>query len=121
VQDLRYGLREVLRLRPVPFAWNDAALGPPTVGLIAQDVAPVLPELIGQGQDQEGLLSVKYVGLAPVLVRGMQEQQAAFEQERAARNAQLARKDAEIAALEAGATARQSEIAALAVFRVSAV
>ena len=38
VQDLGYGLGEVLRLRPVSYRWKDTTLGQPTLGLIAQEV-----------------------------------------------------------------------------------
>jgi hypothetical protein len=113
VEDLRYGLREVLRLRPVSYRWKDPTLGTSALGLIAQDVVPILPELVGKGHDKTGLLSLNYVGLVPVLVKGMQEQQAAFEQDRTARDAQLARKDAEIAALKAQSADLTARLAAL--------
>jgi len=75
IDDLTYGLREVLRLRPVSYRWKDATLGQPTLGLIAQEVQPVLPELVARGTDDAGLLSLNYTGLVPVLVKAVQEQQ----------------------------------------------
>jgi hypothetical protein len=109
VQDLRYGLREVMRLRPVSFGWKDPSLGSATLGLIAQEAAPILPELVGKGQDKDGMLSLNYVGLVPVLVKGMQEQQGEIGQQQAA----LARKDAEIAALKAQSADLTARLAAL--------
>jgi hypothetical protein len=113
VRDLRYGLGEVLQLRPVSYRWKDAALAQPTLGLIAQEVEPVLPELVAHGTDEAGLLSLNYTGLIPVLVKAVQEQEARISDQHRA----LARKDAEIAALCSEATAAQNrhdaEIAAL--------
>jgi hypothetical protein len=99
VQDLRYGLGEVLRLRPVSYRWKDGTAGQPTFGLIAQEVQPVLPELVARGTDEAGLLSLNYTGLVPVLVKAMQEQQA--------------QKDAEIAALQARLAAVEAQMARL--------
>jgi trimeric autotransporter adhesin len=102
VQDLGYGVREVLQLRPVSYRWKDATLGPPTLGLIAQEVQPVLPELVARGTDEAGLLSLNYTGLIPVLVKAVQEQQAALSQ-----------KDAELADLRAENTTLSTRLAAL--------
>jgi len=113
VRDLRYGLGEVLQLRPVSYRWKDAALAQPTLGLIAQEVEPVLPELVAHGTDEAGLLSLNYTGLIPVLVKAVQEQEARISDQHRA----LARKDAEIAALRtdvlATRTQKDAEIAAL--------
>jgi hypothetical protein len=75
VQNLGYGLREVMRLRPVSYEWKDRATGPATFGLIAQEVATIMPELVGKSQDEAGMLSLNYVGLVPVLVKAVQEQE----------------------------------------------
>jgi hypothetical protein len=75
VQNLGYGLPEVLRLRPVSYEWKDRPTGPATFGLIAQEVATIMPELVGKSQDEAGMLSLNYVGLVPVLVKAMQEQE----------------------------------------------
>ena len=83
VQDLGYGVREVLRLRPVSYRWKDATLGQPTLGLIAQEVEPVLPELVARGTDEAGLLSLNYTGLVPVLVKAVQEQEGTIRRHHA--------------------------------------
>jgi hypothetical protein len=76
ITPLSYGLREVLRLRPVTWQWKDATRTEPNMGLVAQDVEPVLPELIIHNADNKGSLGLNYMGLIPVLIKGMQEQQA---------------------------------------------
>jgi trimeric autotransporter adhesin len=76
VQNLGYGLDTVMRLRPVSYEWKDRPTGSATFGLIAQEVATIMPELVGTSQDEAGMLSLNYVGLVPVLVRAVQELQA---------------------------------------------
>jgi hypothetical protein len=78
IASLRYGLGEVLRLRPVTWTWKNSSDGRTQLGLIAQDVRPVLPELVLQGTSKDGMLSMNYIGLLPVVIRAIQEQQAAI-------------------------------------------
>lgn len=47
------------------------------LGFSAQDVQKVLPQLVTQ--DEQGMLSVNYIGLIPVLVEAIKEQQATIE------------------------------------------
>lgn len=47
-------------------------------GFIAQDVQAIFPELVSEGSD--GVLSVNYIGLIPVLVEAIKQQQAQIEE-----------------------------------------
>lgn len=47
--------------------------GQKQLGFLAQDIKEVFPELVSE--DQDGYLSVNYIGLIPVLVEGMKEQE----------------------------------------------
>jgi hypothetical protein len=76
IANLRYGLDEVMRLRPVTWMWKDRPGAETGLGLIAQEVKPVLPELVEQGIGKDRMLSINYIGLVPVLVKAIQEQQA---------------------------------------------
>jgi Chaperone of endosialidase len=76
IANLRYGLNEVMRLRPVTWTWKDRPGDKTGLGLVAQDVRPILPELVEQGTDKDGMLSLNYIGLLPVVIRAIQEQQA---------------------------------------------
>ena len=68
----QHGLAEVLRLAPVTFRWKDARMGGQReLGLIAQDVRPIIPEVVGRNADS--MLSLDYAKLVPVLVRAIQE------------------------------------------------
>jgi hypothetical protein len=105
---LSHGLPELLRLRPVTWQWKDPTKTEPTVGLIAQDVEPVLPELILQNSDNKGALGLNYIGLIPVLIKGMQEQQEQIE----AQQEQNRKLEERLAALEKLLSTIQPSIAA---------
>lgn len=44
------------------------------IGLLAQDVKEVFPELVKEATDKQGTLSVNYQGLIPVVINAMKEQ-----------------------------------------------
>jgi hypothetical protein len=50
------------------------------IGLLAQDVQKVLPELVKEADDKEGTLSVNYQGLIPVLINAIKEQQEQIDE-----------------------------------------
>lgn len=81
IATLHYGLSELMRLRPVTWTWKDRPGGKASLGLIAQDVRPILPELIEQGKDKDKTLSMNYLGLLPVMIRATQQQQEQIKQQ----------------------------------------
>ena len=76
----------------------------PKIGVLAQEVQAVFPELVTEGAD--GILSVNYQGLVPVLINAINEQQLKMSEQDAkiaaleAQNKQLAIASQKIAALE---------------------
>ncbi|MAB30631.1 MAG: hypothetical protein CMP78_03475 [Formosa sp.] len=50
------------------------------IGLLAQDVQKVLPELVKESDDKQGTLSVNYQGLIPVLINAIKEQQEQIDE-----------------------------------------
>ena len=72
-------------LRPVEYLWKDGAErgreDELQRGFLAQDLREVLPELVRERED--GMLTVSYVGLVPVLAAALQEQQAELDALRA--------------------------------------
>jgi hypothetical protein len=66
----------VLRLRPVTWTWKNDSNGKTQLGLVAQEVQQVLPELVVEGSDKDRLLSMNYLGLLPIVIKAIQEQQA---------------------------------------------
>lgn len=68
----------ILKINPVNYYWkkdeNDKVL---QCGVIAQEIQNIYPELVTT--DKDGNLAVRYTGLIPHLIKGMQEQQAELE------------------------------------------
>jgi len=75
IKGLSYGLNEILKLRPVTFEWIQNSDGALNIGLIAQEVQPILNEVVNVGDDENQTLGINYSGIVPVLIKGMQEQQ----------------------------------------------
>jgi trimeric autotransporter adhesin len=95
IAPLAYGLDEIAALQPVSFNWRDGPADEVHFGLVAQEAAQVLPELV-EGIGGEGPLSFNYGELVPVLVNAIQEQQAQIE----GQAGQIAALEARLAALE---------------------
>lgn len=102
VSSLRYGLRDLIRLRPVSFQWKDGDDRRTHLGLIAQEVEQVLPEAVLRGADPATTLGMNYTDLIPVVIKAVQQQQSVIE-----------RKDAELKAVKAQNDALSARLAAL--------
>ena len=46
VEDLNYGLKDVLDIRPVSFDWKDKRDGQHDIGVIAQEIEKIIPEVV---------------------------------------------------------------------------
>jgi hypothetical protein len=84
IQELNYGLEDIRKLRPVSFNWKGDQDHGTKLGLIAQDLQQVLPEVVRDwdyAEDEENgvrkvaaaRLGVYYSDIIPVLIRGIQE------------------------------------------------
>jgi hypothetical protein len=94
VRTLDYGLKEIMKLRSARFNWKDREGEGDKLGLIAQELKAVLPEVVRdweyQTDEQTGerkkvpaaRLGVAYADIIPVLIKGMQEQQDQIEEQR---------------------------------------
>lgn len=92
INDIPYGIDEIMQLRPVSFQWkNDTDQGT-KLGLLAQDLQPVIPEVVLDWEYKENesgertkvpseVLGVYYSDLIPVLIKGLQEQQEMIQQQ----------------------------------------
>jgi|GEM_PF-2641285 len=81
VQDMRYGLKEVMKLRAVNYDMKKG--GTPQIGFLAQEVQNIIPEVISgrEGDIEKGeTLGLSYGQLLPVLTKAIQEQQKVIEQ-----------------------------------------
>ncbi len=80
INSLPYGLNEVMSLRPVSYDWKDnIEKGHKSLGLIAQELLDVIPEVVNVPEDDNDLLGVNYAELIPVLINAIQEQQEVIE------------------------------------------
>ncbi|MGC9315719.1 MAG: tail fiber domain-containing protein, partial [bacterium] len=93
IEDLNYGLDEIMRLRPVSYERTDRPWMGRNVGLIAQEVREVIGEAVPtqtytvideetgeMGYVDNEYLSIDYTDMVPVLIKAMQEQQAQIEE-----------------------------------------
>lgn len=95
ITDLNYGLKEVMKLRPVSFSWKENPQWGKKIGFIAQEVQPVLKEVIQVGElksknptkdadndvtkKETDKLGIYYSDIIPVTVKAIQEQQQTIE------------------------------------------
>lgn len=84
IREISYGLDDIRKLRPVSFEWKDDTDNGTKLGLIAQELQQVLPEVVRDwdytDDEENGLrkveaarLGVYYSDIIPVLIRGIQE------------------------------------------------
>ncbi|MCW3118862.1 MAG: hypothetical protein JWM28_2944 [Chitinophagaceae bacterium] len=73
IHDLPYGLNEVMQLKPVGYNWKDNT-GGDKIGLIAQEVRKIIPEVVVGDESKENL-GMNYAELVPVLINAIKEQQ----------------------------------------------
>jgi hypothetical protein len=69
-------LFNVLKIDGKSYSMKRDAQQKTKIGLLAQDIQKVYPELV---TEQNGILSVNYQGLVPVLINAIKEQQVLIE------------------------------------------
>ncbi len=75
IENLNYGLKEILELRPVSYYWKSKKTPQKSLGLIAQEVQPYLKELVTINTKRDNTLGINYTELIPILIKAIQEQQ----------------------------------------------
>ena len=93
VRPLKYGLREVAQMKPVMYQWKENNEAGDKIGLIAQDLLKIIPEVVKTwdyevSEADESLtkvslerLGVYYSDIIPVLVNAIKEQQTQIEKQ----------------------------------------
>ncbi|MEM7373192.1 MAG: tail fiber domain-containing protein, partial [Bacteroidota bacterium] len=106
IQPLTYGMEEIMQLNPVSYNWKRFPDKGRQLGLIAQEVAPVIEEVVsGTAISQQTAskvadkerLGITYGELIPVIIKGMQEQQQTVDRQQEI----IQKQEAMIQALEA--------------------
>jgi|GEM_PF-1274518 len=94
IQNASLGLNAVLQLRPVTYQWREGYDRSEKLGLIAQEVLPVVPQAVkthdyelSEDEDNPTVsrvelerMGMNYSTLVPVLIKAIQEQQAKIEE-----------------------------------------
>jgi hypothetical protein len=72
IHALSYGLAQVLQLNPVSYNWIDTRDRADKIGLIAQEVKNVLPEVVSNDAGNN-YMGVNYAEIVPVLINAVKE------------------------------------------------
>lgn len=76
IETLEYGIAEILKINPVQYQWKNKEDKPhKSLGVIAQEIQEIIPNVVQIGDDNNQTLSVSYTELIPVLIKAIQEQQ----------------------------------------------
>jgi hypothetical protein len=87
---LPYGLAEIMQLKPLAYFHHNSTVedntikimdtGSESIGLLAQEVIDIIPEVVSRPQNQDtDLWGMSYDKLVPVLIKAIQEQQTEIE------------------------------------------
>ena len=99
IQTLENSLAKISQLRGVSFNWQDPAKDPdPQIGVIAQEVEQVLPELVST--DEAGYKSVAYGKFVSVLLEAVKELQKEKDAEIQALTERLAALEAKLLSIK---------------------
>lgn len=80
VETLSNGLEKIMTLRGVTYYWQDSEYPNREIGLIAQEVEEVLPEVVFTNSNT-GYKGVKYAEIVAVLIEAVKEQQSIIDQQ----------------------------------------
>jgi len=84
IKDTPYGLSDVMKMRAVEFDWKEKRQGVHDIGVIAQEIEEIIPEVVRDvksigGSDGTHKV-VDYGKLASVLIKAIQEQQVQIDE-----------------------------------------
>ncbi len=74
IEILPYGLKEVLQLQPKTYNWKNRDQAHKSLGLIAQEVQPIIKEIVSVNNDTTKTLGISYTELIPILINAIKEQ-----------------------------------------------
>ncbi|WP_295578211.1 tail fiber domain-containing protein [uncultured Lamprocystis sp.] len=100
VETITEANRSLDKLRGVRFKWKENGL--PSIGLIAEEVAQVFPEVVQRNVENGEVDAINYAALTGVLVEALKEQQA-----------QLTAQQKELAAYKVAAATNQARVSKL--------
>ncbi|QLH46949.1 MAG: tail fiber domain-containing protein [Bacteroidota bacterium] len=66
-------------MRTIKYNWKSEPQGNKEIGLVAQQIKELIPEVVETARDSMGTLMMNYSALIPVLVNAIREQQTQIE------------------------------------------
>ncbi len=75
IETLQYGLSEILQLQPKAYTWKNRTQTNKSLGLIAQEVQPIIKEIVTVQNNKTKTLGISYTELIPILINAIKEQQ----------------------------------------------
>lgn len=78
IAPLKYGLKEIMLMNPVSYNWISGSNDGLKIGLIAQEIKQLVPEVVS-GDENTEVLGMNYAELIPVLINAVKEQQKQIE------------------------------------------
>ncbi len=81
IKNMDYGLAEILAMRPVTYHWKKGDSKRTNLGLIAQEVETIVPEIVHKEDDAMQTRSMSYSELIPILIKATQEQQVLIDKQ----------------------------------------
>jgi hypothetical protein len=111
IEPLTNTLSTIMALRPVSFNWikSHSPSAPRTLGLIAQEVMEVLPEIVFGGKSDTDFYAITYTEIIPVLIGAVKEQQSLI----VSQQEQMKAVETSLAVLEAKSESQSREISEL--------
>ena len=95
ITDLKTVTDRLLQLRPTTYRYRADRSAATTLGLLAQEVAPLFPELVDYSE-VDGVYGINYSGLGVIAIKAIQEQQATID----AQSGRIEELEARLARLE---------------------
>jgi hypothetical protein len=79
IQEIETPLAKIMKLNGISFDWKES--GEKSIGLIAQDVEKVFPEIV-KTDEETGLKTIEYAKLVAPLIEAVKEQQKMIDEQR---------------------------------------
>tara|TARA_R110002012_G_scaffold30474_1_gene92394 strand:- start:93 stop:1859 length:1767 start_codon:yes stop_codon:yes gene_type:complete len=83
IKPIPYGLKEVLQMNPVEYDWKEKRNKAHDIGVIAQEIEEIIPEIVQENKDlnsDKTFKGVDYGKMVAVLIKAVQEQQVQIDE-----------------------------------------
>lgn len=81
IEELPYGLNEILQLQPKAYHWKNRKNTHKSLGLIAQEVQPIINDIVSEKDNEQKTMGINYIELIPILINAIKEQQEIIKEQ----------------------------------------